>query len=277
MAALDEILRQAFHALRPPPKVALSAWIAENVCLPQSQAVPGPMKLWGFQRQIADSIGDPDFERVSILKATRVGFSSLLSAVIAYHVARDPCAILLLMPTEDDCRGVMVDDIEPLFDGSPALSGLLRPPSRQPTERSTILHRQFPAGSLKVIASRAPRNLRRHSAKVLLCDEIDAYAPTDEGDVLALAERRTLSFANRKIIAGSTPLDEATSSISRLYNASDMRVFEIACPRCSAWFEVAWACIRWPENEPERAYCQCPNCEGAIAEKDKNRLVDAGR
>ena len=35
------------------------------------------------------------------------------------------------------------------------------------------------------------------------------------------AKPDTLSFAGRKIIAGSTPLDEATSHIARLYAQSD--------------------------------------------------------
>ena len=63
-----------------------------------------------------------------------------------------------------------------------------------------------------------PRNLRRHTAKILLCDEVDAMEVTHEGDPIALAEKRTLSFRDRKIVCGSTPLDEATSAIARLYD-----------------------------------------------------------
>ena len=277
MANLDEILRQAFQAFRPPAKAALSVWLEQTVCLPQSQATPGPLILWGFQKEPADSIGAPSVERISILKSSRVGFSTLLASAIAYLIARDPCAIALLMPTEADSRGIMVDDLEPLFDGSPALRGLLRPPTRQPTERSTILSRQFPGGSLKIIASRAPRNLRRHSVKVLFCDEVDGYEPSAEGDVLALAEKRTLSFSPRKIVCGSTPIDESTSSILRLYNASDQRVYEIECPHCRAWFEILWRHIRWPENDPGRAHCVCPMCEAVIEEQQKNALVERGR
>jgi Phage terminase large subunit (GpA) len=41
----------------------------------------------------------------------------------------------------------------------------------------------------------------------------------DEAD--AMAERRTLTFANRKIILGSTPLNAETSPVCRAYAASD--------------------------------------------------------
>ena len=89
------------------------------------------------------------------------------------------------------------------------MSGRLKPPSRTPDERSTIAHRIFPGGSLKIVAARAPRNLRRHGAKVLLLDEVDGYEMTAEGDAVALAEKRTLAYRDRKIVCGSTPLFES--------------------------------------------------------------------
>jgi phage terminase large subunit GpA-like protein len=100
--------------------------------------------------------------------------------------------------------------------------------------------------------------------------------PSSEGDVLMLAEPRTLSFENRRIICGSTPTDEATSTILRLYNQSDKRVFEVPCPRCAAFFEIAWKDIRWPEGRPEDAHCVCPHCDGAIEEREKAHMVEAG-
>jgi phage terminase large subunit GpA-like protein len=100
------------------------------------------------------------------------------------------------------------------------------------------MHRRFPGGSLKVVAARAPRNLRRHTARVLLCDEVDAMEVGAEGNPLRLAERRTLSYANRKIVIGSTPLFEDTSAVLRSYAESDMRVFEVPCPKCGAYTEI---------------------------------------
>jgi phage terminase large subunit GpA-like protein len=74
----------------------------------------------------------------------------------------------------------------------------------------------------------------------LLIDEADAMENSCEGDVVALAEKRTLSFGNRKIILGSTPLDTETSHVLRAYEASDRRVFELPCPGCGAFNELLW-------------------------------------
>ena len=64
--------------------------------------------------------------------------------------------------------------------------------------------------------------------------------PSAEGAPILLAEKRTLSFADRKIVVGSTPLIEETSTVLRSYGASDQRVFEVPCPSCGGFTEVLW-------------------------------------
>src|SRR4029079_4725352 len=113
-------------------------------------------------------------ERVTLVKPVRVGFTTLLTGVLAHHVVNDPAPVLYVLPTQDDARDAMVSDVEPTFEASPALCGVLLDPARDERGRNTILHRLYPGGSLKVVAAKAPRNLRRHSARVLLVDEADA-------------------------------------------------------------------------------------------------------
>ena len=230
-------------------------------------------------RAIADAIGDPAVERVSVLKSARIGFSTVLTAAIGYHVVRDPCPVLVLLPTQDDCRDYVVSDVERLFDASPKLRKRLSGPKAgsDRTNRNTLTHRLFKGGDLKVVAGKAPRNLRRHTARILLVDEADAIEASAEGDPITLAERRTLSFANRKIITGGTPLDESTSAIARLYRQSDMRVFEVPCPSCGTFHEIAWQDIEWPDGRPELARWRCPSCKALVGEEDKERMACRGR
>ncbi len=163
------------------------------------------MRLWRFQRDIADAIGDPAIERVTLVKSVRIGFTSLLTGAIASYCSNDPAPILALLPTEADCRRYMVADIEPIFDESPALRGLLADGSDE-SGRNTILARRFPGGSLTLVAAKAPRNLRAHNARILFMDEVDGMEMTKEGPPTILAEKRTMSFADRKIVTGSTPI-----------------------------------------------------------------------
>ena len=240
--AIADVRRRALASLLPPPRLPLSSWIEANVVLPSgTTAVPGPMRMWPYQRAIADSIADPAVERVTLVKAARIGFTSLLTGALGHYVANEPAPVLCLLPIEADCRDYMVSDLEPTFAASPALAGALSREVDHGEDRSTILHRLFAGGSLKVVASKSPRNLRRHTARVLFVDEADAMEVTAEGAPILLAEKRTLSFPDRKIVVGSTPLAEETSAVLRSYAASDMRVFEAPCPSCGGFTEILLA------------------------------------
>lgn len=276
IAALGAVRASALASLRPPPRLRLSEWIESEMRLPEGvSALPGRVRLWPYQREIADAISDPTIERVTLVKSVRVGFTTLLSGAIASFVANEPSPILALLPTEADCRDYMVSDLEPIFDAMPAVAGLMSAEADE-SGRNTLLSRRFPGGSLKVVAAKSPRNLRRHNVRVLLIDEADGMEATAEGSPLTLAERRTLSFANRKIIVGSTPTIEETSNVLRAYAASDQQVFEVPCPSCGAFTEIMWSHIEWEQDAPETAAFRCPHCADLIDERHKPSMVAAG-
>src|SRR5450631_1742556 len=96
---LKEMRRRALSALEPPAQMVLSAWLEASVVLPEGLcAVPGPMRLYSYQRAIADAIGDPEIERVTLQKAARIGFSVLVAAAIGNWVANDPAPVLCGLP-----------------------------------------------------------------------------------------------------------------------------------------------------------------------------------
>jgi phage terminase large subunit GpA-like protein len=278
LTSLGDVRRRALAAIRPPPRLRLSEWIEANVVLPDDvSALPGRVRLWPHQREIADAITDPLIERITICKPARCGFTTLLTSAIGYSVIDDPCPILALLPTESDARDYVVSDIEPVFAATPALRGSLSFDTGEGIDRNTLLHRRFPGGSLKVVAARSPRNLRRHTARVLICDESDACENTVEGNPLRLAEKRTLSFPNRKIIIGSTPLLEETSHVLRSYVASDGRIYECPCPECGTFAEITWSAIEWELDKPETAAWRCPHCGSLVPEKAKFSMVSRGQ
>ncbi|TCM85177.1 phage terminase large subunit family protein [Rhodovulum steppense] len=265
----------ALQALRPPPAIPLADWIESNIYLPQTaSALPGKMQLWAYQRGICDAIDDPEIERVTVLKSARIGYTALLSGIIAAHVANTPCPILSVLPTSDDARDYAVD-LEGIFEASPELRGLLSDEADE-SGRSTMLNRRFAGGSLKFVAAKSPRNLRRHTSKLLIMDEIDGFEVSQEGDPIELATMRTLTFRDRKIIAGSTPVFDFGPA-TRLYDQSDKRVFEVCCPSCGDFAEVRWADLRWTEGDPDSAHWVCPSNGCIVEERHKPAMVAAGR
>jgi len=187
-----------------------------------------------------------------VLKSARVGYTTLLIGAVANHVVNDPAPILAVLPTEDDCRRLVVSDLEPIFAASPVLAGVLSGDQLE-NNRNTMMSRRFAGGSLKVVAAKAPRNLRSHNTRILILDEVDGIENGIEGSPIVLAEKRTLSFPDRKIIIGSTPVYEETSYVIRAYSRSDKRIYEVPCPDCGEHHEIAWKDIHWPEGKPSGA------------------------
>lgn len=275
-SAVNRLFGDVSRGLRPPRQMSYSQWAIENFRLSAvASAATGRFRPWKFQRGILDAIGDPLLPRVSVIKPTRTGYTKSLVAAIGAIAANDPGPIILLMPTDDDARGVMVDEIDPAFKESPALRALMR--QGRFDGRNTLTHRSFVGdGSLKAIAAAAPRNLRRHTAKYLFCDEVDGMKITKEGDPLKIAEKRTDSFPDRKIVMGSTPVDDATSIIIKRYNESDQRIFEIPCPHCDVPFELMWEHLDWRAGEYDTVTATCPTNGCVIEEKHKPEMVEKG-
>lgn len=275
--ALSALLVSTAKSVRPPPKLSYSVWSEENVRLPaETSATPGRYRPWRFQKILLDLFGDPLIEQVSVPKGARVGYSRTLVAAIAAAAATDPAPIILLTPTDDDARGMMVDEIDPTFRDSPALRGLMR--IGRFDGRNTLVQRALLGGaSLKSLSARSPRNLRRHSARYLFCDEVDAMEITAEGDPIKLAIKRTQSFADRKIVLGSTPTDEQTSIVWRNWLNSDQGVFEVKCPHCSEHFELLWEYIKYEAADLDAAHAACPVNGCIIEERYKPQMVENGR
>ena len=221
MPEIAALRRAALAELRPVELLPLSAWLPRTLRLPGGLAAsPGPIRLWKFQEGIADAMTDPAIERVTVQKGARLGYSTLLVGAIAYFARAEPSSVLCVLPTDDDTQNLTVSQLEAVIAASPELAGVIGAygpgrPTRGPA--NTLRYRQFPGGTLRVISARSPRNLRAHSARILVVDEADAMEVTTEGSPLDLAVRRTLSFADRKIIIGSTPGSAGMSLIAAAY------------------------------------------------------------
>lgn len=259
-------------ALRPPARIELAEWLEDNLYLPSGvSSIPGRVELWPFQKEIAGAIGNPNIERVTLVKPVRVGFTTLLSGCIGHFVENDPSPVLVVLPAENDCKSYLADEIEPIFEASNFNI------SQDLGGRDTMLARRFPGGSLRIVPARAPRNLRRLTARILLLDEVDGMEITKEGDPVKLAEKRTISYRNRKIIMGSTPVFLETSAILRAYEKSDQRVFQVPCPDCNSYNQILLKHLHWEKDNPESVKYTCPDCGSMIGEEHKLEMIRNGR
>ncbi|MGE3583036.1 MAG: phage terminase large subunit family protein [Hyphomonadaceae bacterium] len=277
--SVSPILRlqaNTFARFVPPPRLELGAWMEAEMRLPASaSALPGRIHLHKWQRGLAAAISDPTIRRVSVQKSARVGYTTILVGAIGSTVANEPAPTLVVLPTEADARAFMVDNLEPTFTATPALRKALAD-DQDEAGRNTLLAKRYPGGSLTLAAARSPRNLRAKTAKNVFFDEVDGMEVTAEGDPIDLGIMRSQTYAQRKIIMGSTPVFQETSRIIRAYDEGDGRVFEVPCPECGERNEIRWAHIEWETDKPETAAYRCPHCAALVPERFKAQMVEAG-
>ena len=110
----------------------------------------------------------------------KTGLQSLLTSAIGDYCAEQPSSVLYLLPTEPTAVALLSTTSSRL-DSSPTLQGRLMSPAVAGMT-ATPCCTGFGLDVLKVVAGKAPRNLRRHDCRVLLIDEADAIAVSAEGD-----------------------------------------------------------------------------------------------
>jgi len=272
---IADLQREALEFLRPLEHQDLADWIEGEIVVPNGRSArPGPLRLNKIQREWCAAVDDPDVKEITIMKPTQIGFSLWLMSTALYFVDHDPSPMLVVYPTDSDARDVANGIFHELTEPH---EGLAKKLEASRSKRSKTMTRRFTGGEITFTAAASPKNLRRHSSRVLLMDEISAMAITNEGDPIALALQRTGSWPNSIIILGSTPTNKGTCAAGKRYERSDKRVFEVRCPHCQEFFELLWSNIKWPKDNPAAAYALCENNGCVIEEQSKPGMVEAGR
>src|SRR5262249_49713582 len=94
-------------------------------------------------------------------------------------------------------------------------------------------------------------------------------------------EKRTATFARRKVFLTSTPTLKGLSRIEREYLGSDQRRYYLPCPLCGyseylTWRDPAHHRIEWEEGRPETAHMVCAGCGGRVEERHKTEMLESG-
>jgi phage terminase large subunit GpA-like protein len=286
-ASIDGIVRDAMRAWKPPPKLSLSEWADEHFRLSsESAAEPGKWRTISYQRGIMDAFTDAAVTQVSVMKSARVGWTEIVKALVGYHIHHDPTTIMVVQPTVADAEGFSKEGIAPMLRDCPTLAEIIFEEAEQSGPRdsgNTILHKRFPGGVLSLVGANSGAGLRRVARRIVLFDEVDAYPPSagSDGDPVSLGIRRSQTYWNRRIGAGSTPLISGLSRIEQLFHDGDQRYYFVPCPHCGHMARLVFSgdgghVMTWPEGKPEEAFftCQARGC--VIEHREKAAMIAAG-
>ena len=278
MTSIFDLEKKAYAAFLPPKKLSLSAWSDEYAYLSvESSAEGGRWRTLPYQKGIMDAVTDPEIEQISVMKSARVGYSKILNHIIAFHIHNDPCPIMIVQPTIEDATGYSKEEIAPMLRDTKCLQGLVSD-AKAKDGQNTLLQKLFPGGNLTLVGANSPRGFRRVSRRIVLFDETDGYPASagTEGDQIKLGIKRTEFFANRKIVAGSTPTVKDFSRIEKLFNQTDQRRYYVPCVKCNHMQYLKWANFECFENDPSTTIYKCEKCNHHIPHTKKRWMVERG-
>lgn len=254
------LFKRIANLVAPPPKLTVSQWADENRVL--SKEASAEHGRWNtdrapYQREIMDSIGDPDSEEIVVMSSAQVGKSEILNNIIGYHIDYDPAPMLLMQPTLEMAEAYSKDRIASMIRDTPSLSKKVNSPKAK-DGNNTLLQKKFPGGHLTLVGANSPSSLASRPVRIVLADEVDRFPVSagTEGDPLSLAHKRTTTFWNKKKISVSTPTVKGASRIETEYEESTMEQWCISCPSCGQFQPYSWAQIRFEPVGMECAHCK---------------------
>ncbi|MFT9360730.1 phage terminase large subunit family protein [Acetobacter okinawensis] len=289
---LSRLAQARQENLKPPPKITLSIWAAEYAVLSkETSAQTGRFEAYAYQPGIMDAITDPVVEKISVMKSARVGYTKIIDHAIGYYLERDPSPVLVVQPRESDAEDYSKTEIAPMLRDTPVLAAIAPDPKAKSGDNTLLSKTMRNGASLKLVGANSPGGFRRITVRVVIFDEVDGYpvgGAGAEGDQISLGSKRSETFWNRKIIAGSTPTVAGLSRIEKLYDEGDCRKFHVPCPQCGELQVLEWGeketafGIKWDKDEngkplPQTAYYVCRHNGCIITEADKADMVAKGQ
>lgn len=274
-------LQEVMNLLRPPVKQTLSEWSEKHRVLSgKASAEPGKWRndRAPFLREIMDCVTDDAVEEVVYWAGGQVGKTEVALNATGYFTAHEPSPILFIEPSLEIAKAISKDRLMPMYKASKVFEGIIRE-SRSRDGGNTLLHKDFPGGHVTLAGANSPASLASRPIRVLICDEEDSYDTSigTEGDPVELAEKRTETFWNRKIIKLSTAKKpKGYSRIESDFERGDRRRYHVPCPHCGHYQLLVWDQLRWPPEKPEEAYYACIDCGCMLTDADKPRMLSAG-
>ncbi|WP_334087570.1 terminase gpA endonuclease subunit [Helicobacter typhlonius] len=272
---LKEVFAQSIFL---KPKLNLYEWSEKYRVLSQeSSALFGKFNALSYQIEPMKCISEPNIREVVLMWGAQLGKSEILNNAIGYYIHQDPSTILFLLPTEDMAEDYSKRRLAPMFRDTKELKELIF--DRE--ANNTILIKNFKGGNLALVGSNSPSKLSSKPIKVLIVDEVDRCENTKEGHSIDLAQKRTNTYYDRKIIKVSTPTIKGHSLIESEYELSDKRKYFVPCPECGYFQVLSFENIKWEQSEKgehnlESVAYSCIECGSLWSEVEKNKAVSAG-
>lgn len=253
------LFKSIVKILEPPPKLKVSEWADQYRKLSlESSSEAGQWKTSRapYQKEIMDALSGKETETVVVKSSAQVGKTEIINNIIGYFIDYDPAPIMFLLPTLDLAQSYSKKRLATMIRDTPALREKVKD-SKSKDSDNTLLEKGFPGGYITLTGANSPAGLSSRPIRILLADEVDRFPKSAgvEGDPLALAEKRTKTFWNKKKCYVSTPTEAGISRIEDEFNDSTQEEWNLPCPICGKLQELSWSQIHFEDITHECKFC----------------------
>jgi phage terminase large subunit GpA-like protein len=260
-----------------------------------------------FVREIMDCLSPDNLTPVTVFqKATQIAGTETGNNWVGSIIHQGLGPTMVVMPTSNAAKKASKTRIAPMIADTPVLRDRVREAKSRDSGNTTLL-KEFDGGILIFAGANSATELKSSPVRNLFLDELEEYPDDvdDQGDPEELAEKRTDTFARRKVLKVSTPTIVG-GRIDKAYKASDQREYYVPCPLCRHEQRLRIDNLRWETRKRwERAdietgelveaeadapgaiehdtgelvdvWYECDSCHGTIHEHHKTAMLAAGR
>lgn len=292
--------------LLPPRRRRPDEWAEAELRVQDGPRAGQALRLFAFQRQILQSLGDDDVQFIDVMGSAQWGKTLILITFLGWSIAEDPASVLYVMPSAQGAGGALDfsrERVAPLIANTPALKTRVHG-RREAGGSNTAASKTFAGGSVAFVGANSPAGLASRPVPRVLLDEVDRFPATGvglrsaksergysagEGNVRAIAAKRSETFGRRRTIAQvSTPVN-TDGPIHAGFQAGDQRRYVVACPHCGEVGILGWlgvdfgarspvvAAVRWSADDGADAALTCRSCGVVWTDADRQAAVADGQ
>lgn len=241
---VDRTFIRAFSSYTPPADLTVSQWAeGYRVLSRESSAEAGP---WRNSRtpylvEPMDAFSDPRVRHLTMVASSQVGKSEFILNCIGYAIDQDPGSMLYIQPNIEDAKKFSRRRIAPMVRDCPTLKRKVAD-AKGRDSANTVQEKSFPGGALSIIGSNSPAALASTPVRYIFGDERDRWALSagTEGDPWKLADARTITYYNAKLVDVSTCTVKGASSIADAFDDGTQERWKHQCPHCGEWHEIPY-------------------------------------
>ncbi len=271
---LNACIRKCVEKFRPPENISVSQWADRYRRLsPENSAEAGKWRTerTPYLKEIMDAFKDPKAHRIVVVSSSQVGKTEAELNMLAYAIDQDPGGIMFIMPTVDAAKEFSKRRLAPMIRDTKRLRKKIADAKSRDGD-NTVLKKTYPGGMLTLVGSNAPAPLAGTPARYIFGDERDRWARDagGEGDPWKLAEARTITFYNYKMVEVSTPTIEGKSPIVESFHTGTEEYWCVECPHCHGYVFIEFEHILYEHTAQksnhktnysvEKAEFACPEC-----------------